>query len=231
MGVFCSFPLPRPCSLVWHSQEGNRCTHFLSMRGTRLTLDAVPASLPGSTPSRGPGARRWQELPCLHNPADTEAKSEPRPTSRASHAAFAPSSSLLAMGLPSWFAAATSAIQLWFPLKFSPLLSPVNSSTRSFSVTCRDNPSVLSEAEGSDLLQFTSVTSSLSWCWCFPERCSSSACYTEASLSPDKFSASVAHPLADRVCEASRLDFWNCCSRIFLADIKWAGNFSTLPPP
>lgn len=49
---------------------------------------------------------------------------------------------------------------------FSPLLFLVSCSTLSFSVTCRDNPSVLSEAEGSDLLQFTYVTLSLYWCWC-----------------------------------------------------------------
>lgn len=35
-----------------------------------LHCDAVPAPLPASTPSPSPGARHWQELPCLHNPAD-----------------------------------------------------------------------------------------------------------------------------------------------------------------
>lgn len=80
-------------------------------------------------------------------------------------------------------------------------------------------------------LQFTSVTLSLCWCWCFPQCCSSGARYTEASLSPVKFLASVAQSLADGVCVAFGSDFWNCCSCIFLADITWAGNITGLPPP
>lgn len=55
--------------------------------------------------------------------------------------------------------------------------------------------------------------------------------YTEASHTPTKLLASVAHPLTDGGCVASRFDFRNCCSRVFFADVTQAGNTAILPPP
>ena len=122
---------------------------------------------------------------------------------------------------------------------FLPLLLLVNSSTlrvpQRKQRTCRDNPSARSEAEGPAFLQLASVTWPLCWRCCLPVRRSSSACYTEASHSSAKLLASVPHSLTDRVCAASRFEFWSCCSHVFFADghapstsaaVIWAPSYS-----